>query len=135
MDEAIRTIAPQPSTVIAPAISQAQRLAQRQAQAVAVLAKRRAIAATRKRLRGMGRKPQYMPMREMAAMVEEYLDQHWPVLIAEARPIVDRWTAEGFFGKRAALSVQHLKDLHKERRPEPQALPLCENHDRNGATR
>ena len=83
-----------------------QRLAQRQAQAVAVLAKRRAIAATRKRLRGMGLKPQYMPMREMAAMVEEYLDQHWPVLIAEARPIVDRWTAEGFFGKRAALSVR-----------------------------
>src|SRR5271154_2958600 len=91
----------------APAISQAQRLAQRQAQAVAVLAKRRAIAATRKRLRGMGLKPQYMPMREMAAMVEEYLDQHWPVLVAEARPIVDRWTAEGFFGKRAAQSVQH----------------------------
>jgi hypothetical protein len=131
MDEAIRTIAPQPSTVIAPAPNHAQRLAQRQAQAVAVLAKRRAIAATRKRLRGMGLKPQYMPMREMAAM--EYLDQHWPVLIAEARPIVDRWTAEGFFGKRAALSVQHLKDLHKERRPEPQALPLCEYRDRNGA--
>ena len=90
----------------APATSQAQRLAQRQAQAVAVLAKRRAIAATRKRLRGMGLKPQYMPMREMAAMVEEYLDQHWPVLIAEARPIVDQWTAEGFFGKRAAESVR-----------------------------
>ena len=91
----------------APATSHAQRLAQRQAQAVAVLAKRRAIAATRKRLRGMGLKPQYMPMREMAAMVEEYLDQHWPVLIAEARPIVDRWTAEGFFGNGgAALSVR-----------------------------
>jgi hypothetical protein len=115
-----------------PAISQAQRLAQRQAQAVATLAKRRAIAATRKRLRGMGLKPQYMPMREMAAMVEEYLDQHWPVLIAEARPIVDRWTAEGFFGKRAARSVQHLEVMHSERRPEPQALPLCEYRDRNG---
>ena len=100
MDEAIHRLQQ------APATSQAQRLAQRQAQAVAVLAKRRAIAATRKRLRGMGLKPQYMPMREMAAMVEEYLDQHWPVLIAEARPIVDQWTAEGFFGKRAALSVR-----------------------------
>jgi hypothetical protein len=80
----------------------------------------------------MGLKPQYMPMREMAAMVEEYLDQHWPVLIAEARPIVDRWTAEGFFGKRAARSVQHLEVMHSERRPEPQALPLCEYRDRNG---
>ena len=100
MDEAVNSLQQ------APATSQAQRLAQRQAQAVAVLAKRRAIAATRKRLRGMGLKPQYMPMREMAAMVEEYLDQRWPVLIAEARPIVDRWTAEGFFGKRAALSVR-----------------------------
>ena len=102
MDEANHSL-PQ-----APAPNQAQRLAQRQQQAVAVLAKRRAIPATRKRLRGMGLKPQYMPMREIAAMVEHYLDQHWPVLIAEARPIVDQWTAEGFFGKRAALSVQHL---------------------------
>jgi len=100
-----------------------------------VLAKRREIAATRKRLRGMGLKPHFVPIREMAAMVEEYLDQHWPVLIAEARPIVDRWTAEGFFGKRAARSVQHLKDLHKEETAEPPALPLCETHDRNGATR
>jgi hypothetical protein len=117
----------------APATSHAQRLAQRQAQAVAVLAKRREIAATRKRLRGMGLKPHFVPIREMAAMVEEYLDQHWPVLIAEARPIVDRWTAEGFFGKRAAQSVQHLQDLHSQRSAEPQALPLCECHDRNGA--
>src|SRR3984893_18465931 len=117
----------------APATSNAQRLAQRQAQAVAVLAKRRAIAATRQRLRGMGLKPHFVPIREMAAMVEEYLDQHWLVLIAEARPIVDRWTAEGFFGKRAAQSVQHLQDLHSQRSAEPQALPLCECHDRNGA--
>ena len=81
----------------------------------------------------MGLKPHFVPIREMAAMVEEYLDQHWPVLIAEARPIVDRWTAEGFFGKRAAQSVQHLQDLHSQRSAEPQALPLCECHDRNGA--
>ena len=57
----------------------------------------------------------------------------FPVWIAEARPIEDRWTAEGFFGKRAAQSVQHLQDLHSQRSAEPRALPLCECHDRNGA--
>jgi hypothetical protein len=81
----------------------------------------------------MGLKPDFVPIREMAAMVEEYLDQHWPVLIAEARPIVDRWTAEGFFGKRAALAAHNLKDLHKEGRPEPQGLLLNETHTQNGA--
>jgi hypothetical protein len=102
----------------APAPNHAQRLAQRQAQAVSVLAKRRAIAATKKRLRGMGLKPQYMPLREIVALAEEYLAAHRAVLVAEARPIVDRWTAEGFFGKRAARSVQHLQHLHKARRPD-----------------
>jgi hypothetical protein len=92
-----------------------------------VLAKRWAIAATKKRLRGMGLKPQYVPIRQMAAMVEEYLAEHWPVLIAEARSIVDRWTVEGFFGKRAAQ--------HSKRRPEPQGLQLCEYRERNGATK
>jgi hypothetical protein len=32
-------------------------------------------------------------------------------LIAEARPIVDQWTAEGFFGKQAALSVRKAPEL------------------------
>lgn len=45
----------------APATSQAQRLAQRQARAIRVLALRRAVEATKQRLRGMGLKPQYMP--------------------------------------------------------------------------
>jgi hypothetical protein len=56
-------------------------------------------------------------------------------LIAEARPIVDQWTAEGFFGKRAAQRQleRNSQHLHKPGSAEPQALPLCETHDRNGA--
>jgi vacuolar-type H+-ATPase subunit E/Vma4 len=118
----------------APATSQAQRLAQRQRRAIRVLALRRAVEATKQRLRGMGLKPQYMPMREIVVIAEEYLAAHRAVLVAEAKVAVDEWTAEGFFGKRAARSVQHLQDLHSERSAEPQALPLWEYRDRNGAT-
>jgi hypothetical protein len=118
----------------APATSQAQRLAQRQAHAVAVLVRRAAIAATKQRLRSQGLKPQHFALREIVALAEARVladPAHRAKLIAKARPIVDRWTAEGFFGKRAA--VQHLQHLHKAGRPEPRALPLCECHDRNGA--
>jgi hypothetical protein len=85
----------------APTTSHAQGLAQRQAHAVAVLVRRAAIAGTKQRLRSQGLKPQYMPMREIAVMAEDYVAQHRPKLIAEARVIVDRWTEEGFFGKRS----------------------------------
>ena len=58
-------------------------------------------------------------------------------LIAQARPIVEQWTAEGFFGKRAAQRQleRNSQHSHKPGSAEPQALPLCESHDRNGATR
>jgi hypothetical protein len=118
----------------APATSQAQRLAQRQRRAIRVLALRRAVEATKQRLRGMGLKPQHIPMREIVAIAEEYLPAHRAVLVAEAKVVVDEWTAEGFFGKRAARSVQHLTLLHKERRADLQALRLCKCHERNGET-
>jgi hypothetical protein len=44
----------------------------------------------------MGLKPQYMPMREIVALAEEYLAAHRAVLAAEAKVVVDKWTAEGF---------------------------------------
>ncbi len=33
---------------------------------------------------------------------DAYLDQHRAQLIEEAKPIVERWRAQGFFGKRFA---------------------------------
>jgi hypothetical protein len=127
------------SVAQAPAMSQAQRqaLAQRQARAVAVLVRRSAVEATKQRLAARGIKRGSVAMREIVAMAEARIvaDVAWRAkLIAEARAVVDQWTAEGFFGKRAAQSVQHLQVMHSERRPEPQALPLCEYRERNGAT-
>jgi hypothetical protein len=52
MDEAIQTIAPLPSTVIAPAIPASM------GRAVRVLALQAAIKATKERLRAQGLKPQ-----------------------------------------------------------------------------
>jgi hypothetical protein len=71
-----------------------------------------------------------VPSREITAMAEAYVLAHRE-LIAEARARVEQWAAEGFFGK----AVQHSQDLHKPRSAAPQALPLCETHDRNGAVR
>jgi hypothetical protein len=103
MDEATHSILPQPTPVIAPAIRA------RMDHAVMTLARQRAIKATKLRLRGMGLKPQHMPLREIIPLAEEYLAEHRAVLVAEAKVVVDKWTAEGFFGKRAALAAHNLR--------------------------
>jgi hypothetical protein len=121
--------------------SQAQRLALRQAQrramAVRVEALRRAKADTKAELRAQGIKPSQLAMREIVAASKARLladAAYRAELIAEARKVVAVWEAEGYFKPRRA-AVQHLQVMHSERRPEPQALPLCETHERNGATR
>jgi hypothetical protein len=43
----------------------------------------------------------HIPHREIVALAEEYLRQHRDRLLPEARQLVERWTAEGMFGKRA----------------------------------
>jgi hypothetical protein len=85
----------------APAPNQAQR--QSMSRAVMVLAHRRAIAATKQRLRGMGLKPQYMPIREIVALAKQYLVAHRDILVAEAKVVVDGWHAEGVFGPRGGI--------------------------------
>jgi hypothetical protein len=127
MDEAIHRLQQ------APAPDQAQRLAQRQAQAVATLVRR---AAVKHKLRGLGLKPQHYSPAQIGVMAKARLladTQHRAELIAAARKVVDKWTEEGWFKpRRAARRVQHLQDLHSQRSAEPQALPLCEYRDRNG---
>jgi hypothetical protein len=54
-------------------------------------------------------------------------------LIAEARPIVDQWTAEGFFGKQAALAAHNLRHTVRSEGPAAQGLPLHATHAHNGA--
>jgi len=43
-------------------------------------------------------------------MAKEYLAAH-PELIAEAKPIIEQWRREGFFGKRAARIVERNLQL------------------------
>ena len=69
-----------------------------------VLARQAAIKATKAKFQAQGLKPMYMSRREIITAAEVYLDNHRAELIAEAKPIVERWRLEGFFGKRAALS-------------------------------
>ena len=87
-------------------LTQTQRLAQRQAQAVRVLCERRAQEEIKDQIRREGRvKLRSVPRREIIAMARARVmadADYRAKLIAEARPIVDQWTAEGFFGKRAA---------------------------------
>ena len=68
--------------------------------------------------------------RDLTQMAEAYIFEHREI-IAEARARVEQWRVEGFFGK----ALQNLQDLHKPHGAEPQALRLCETHDRNGAVR
>ena len=124
-----------------PNLTQAQRQAQRQAQAVRVLVMHAAKREVKDAIRCEGKvKLSRVPQREIIAMARERVmagAAYRARLVAEAKPIVEQWTAEGFFGKRAAQRQleRNSKDLHKQRSAEPQALLLCETHDRNGATR
>jgi hypothetical protein len=122
-------------------LTQTQRLAQRQAQAVQVLCEWQAQEEIKDQIRRQGKiKLSKVPHSQLVRMARTALMEdaaYRERLIAEARPIVDQWTAEGFFGKRAAQRQleHHSQHLHKPRSAGPQPLPLCETHDRNGATR
>jgi hypothetical protein len=101
-----------------PSLTQAQRLAQRQLQAVRVLCERRAQEEIKDQLRREGKKLSKVPRREIIAMAKARLfedAEYRSRLIAEAKLIVEEWRVEGFFGKRAALSVRkgpELRTLH-----------------------
>ena len=120
--------------------SRAQRQAQRQAQAVRVLAMHTTKREVKEQLRSQGIKVSRVPAREITAMATakvmedgEYRER----LIAEARPIVDQWTAEGFFGKRAAQRQleRNSKHLSNSERCGSQGLSLNECHAQNGAAK
>jgi hypothetical protein len=67
------------------------------------LALQRAIKAAKHQLSAQGLRPSHFSHRELVIRAEQYLAEHREELIAEAREIVERWQAEGFFGKRAKL--------------------------------
>jgi hypothetical protein len=89
--------------------------------AVITLARQRATTRVKEQFRAQGLKIADMSHREIAVAAEEYLAEH-PELIAEAKPIVLRWFADGVFGKRAARSVQNLRLSCNAPRPAAQAV-------------
>jgi hypothetical protein len=60
---------------------------------------------TKRRLQAQGLKVSHYPLRELRARAEAYLSDHREELIAEAKQTVERWRAEGFFGRRARLNT------------------------------
>jgi hypothetical protein len=50
-------------------------------------------------------------------------------LRAQADAMIGPWLVAQ---AKARIAERNSKDLHKERRPEPQGLQLCEYRDRNG---
>jgi hypothetical protein len=98
-----------------PSLTQAQRLAQRQLQAVRVLCERRAQEEVKDQIRRQGKiKLSKVPRREIIAEAKARLfedAEYRSRLIEEAKLIVEEWRVEGFFGKRAALSVRKDREL------------------------
>ena len=56
-------------------------------------------------------------------------------LIAEAKRVVEEWTAEGFFGKQAALAAHNLRHTVRSEVRVLQGLPRNATHAHNGAAR
>jgi len=71
--------------------------------AVAVLAQRSAIKATKRQFHRQGLKLQHIAHRIIVAAANDYLAEHRTELVNEAKEIVDRWLAEGVFGKRGGI--------------------------------
>jgi hypothetical protein len=112
-------------------------LAQRRAMAVRGEALRWAKADTKHALQAQGIKLTAIPHKEIVAMAEARLladAQYRAEIIAEARAVVDRWTAEGFFGKRAALAAHNSEVTCSEEGAANRTLPRTTTHAHNGAT-
>jgi hypothetical protein len=94
---------------------------------VMVLAQRSAIKAVKQQFRAKGLKLQRMAHREVVAAANHYLTQHRAALINYAKEIVDRWHAEGVFGKRGGIRnpVRQRSNIHSENQ---QAIPRSAGH-------
>jgi len=75
------------------------------------------LQATKAAIRARGDKLSLYSYAQLSAMANAMIG---PWLVAEAR---------------ARIAERNSQDLHKTRSAQPQALSLCESHERNGATR
>jgi hypothetical protein len=98
------------SITLAQALDRANAQAQVLNAAVMTLARRKAIKATKEQLRAEGQRPHHIPHCQIVARANEYLAQHRE-LISEAKAVVERWRAEGVFGKRAQAAVHKRTEV------------------------
>jgi hypothetical protein len=69
---------------------------------------------TKRRLQTQGLKVSHYPLRELRARAEAYLSDHREELIAEVKQTVERWRAEGFFGRERPISFMRKPDAKGE---------------------
>ena len=78
--------------------------------ATITLARRAAIKATKAELHAQGLRTSHIPHSQIVARSKTYLVDHRE-LIAEASATVERWRAEGVFGKRAQAAVHKRTEV------------------------
>lgn len=79
--------------------------------ATITLARYAAIKATKAELHAQGLRPSHIAYAAIVARANTYLIEHREELIAEAKQTVERWTAEGVFGKRAQAAVHKRTEV------------------------
>jgi hypothetical protein len=67
-----------------------------------VLAQHRARQAVKRQLQAQGLKVTHYSARDISVLANQYLAEHRPELMPDAVETIERWTAEGVFGKRVA---------------------------------
>jgi hypothetical protein len=81
------------------------------------LAQQAAIKEAKHQLSAQGLRPSHFSHRDLVIRAEAYLAEHREELIAEAREIVERWQAEGFFGKRGGIHFTRRASLRNNDQP------------------
>jgi hypothetical protein len=79
-----------------------------------VLARQAALKEAKHQLSAQGLRPSHFSHRDLVIRAEAYLAEHREELIAEAREIVERWQAEGFFGKRGGIHFTRRASLNTD---------------------
>jgi hypothetical protein len=91
--------------------------AQIRTMATMTLAQQRALKAAKHQLQAQGLRVSQISHRDLVIRAEQYLAAHREELIAEAREIVARWQAEGFFGKRGGIHFTRRASLRNNDQP------------------
>jgi hypothetical protein len=101
--------------------------------ATMTLARQAALKAAKAKLQAQGLRVSQFSRRELTLRAEACLAAHREEPIAEAREIVERWQAEGMFGKRRGIHfTRRAKLMHKRRAIDQTAKSLCRTQAQNG---